>query len=100
MDMIASLHTSMNTRFDALDDKISDIQERVMRLEARDRGEVLNSMNKRSIFGVSRLHNIEAKDLGDQGIMKKKRSSHSKIKALKTLKTYVLVRDMLRKTGF
>ncbi|KAI5676609.1 hypothetical protein M9H77_07559 [Catharanthus roseus] len=38
-------------------------------------------MNKRSIFGVSRLHYIEEKDLGDQGIMKKKRSSHSKIKA-------------------
>ncbi|KAI5682685.1 hypothetical protein M9H77_03913 [Catharanthus roseus] len=28
--------------------------------------------------------------------MKKKRSNHSKIKALKTLKTYVLVRDVLR----
>ncbi|KAI5673897.1 hypothetical protein M9H77_14261 [Catharanthus roseus] len=28
--------------------------------------------------------------------MKKERSSHSKIKTLKTLKTYVLVRDMLR----
>ncbi|KAI5652454.1 hypothetical protein M9H77_29641 [Catharanthus roseus] len=36
--------------------------------------------NIRSIFGVSRLNYIEAKDLGDQGIMKKKRSSHSKIK--------------------
>ncbi|KAI5676618.1 hypothetical protein M9H77_07568 [Catharanthus roseus] len=39
MEMIASLQTSMNTWFDALDDKISDIQERVMRLEARDRDE-------------------------------------------------------------
>ncbi|KAI5663160.1 hypothetical protein M9H77_22483 [Catharanthus roseus] len=29
-----------------------------------------------NIFGVSRLHYIEAKDLGDQGIMKKKRLSH------------------------
>ncbi|KAI5673997.1 hypothetical protein M9H77_14361 [Catharanthus roseus] len=28
--------------------------------------------------------------------MKKERSNHSKIKALKTLKTYVLVRDVLR----
>ncbi|KAI5667040.1 hypothetical protein M9H77_16893 [Catharanthus roseus] len=28
--------------------------------------------------------------------MKKERSSHSKIKALKTLNTYVLVRDVLR----
>ncbi|KAI5673483.1 hypothetical protein M9H77_13847 [Catharanthus roseus] len=31
---------------------------------------------RRSIFGVLRLHYIEAKDLGNQGIMKKKRSSH------------------------
>ncbi|KAI5654784.1 hypothetical protein M9H77_31971 [Catharanthus roseus] len=30
---------------------------------------------------------------------KKERSSHSKIKALKTLKTYVLVRDMLSSFG-
>ncbi|KAI5673079.1 hypothetical protein M9H77_13443 [Catharanthus roseus] len=39
MDMITSLQTSMNSGFDALDGKISDIQERVMRLEARDREE-------------------------------------------------------------
>ncbi|KAI5672769.1 hypothetical protein M9H77_13133 [Catharanthus roseus] len=31
--------------------------------------------------------------------MKKERSSHSKIKALKTLKTYVLVRDVLSLNG-
>ncbi|KAI5658824.1 hypothetical protein M9H77_27617 [Catharanthus roseus] len=37
MEMIASLQTSINTRLDALDGKISDIQERLMRLEARDR---------------------------------------------------------------
>ncbi|KAI5681400.1 hypothetical protein M9H77_02627 [Catharanthus roseus] len=37
MDMIASLQTSMNTQFDALDGKIFDIQERVMSLEIRDR---------------------------------------------------------------
>ncbi|KAI5658615.1 hypothetical protein M9H77_27408 [Catharanthus roseus] len=55
MEMIASLQISTNTRFDALDDKISDIQERVMRLEA-----IL----------------LEAKDLGDQGKIKEKRSSH------------------------
>ncbi|KAI5676963.1 hypothetical protein M9H77_07913 [Catharanthus roseus] len=39
MEMIASLQTSINTRLDALDDKISNIQERVMRLEARGRDE-------------------------------------------------------------
>ncbi|KAI5666980.1 hypothetical protein M9H77_16833 [Catharanthus roseus] len=46
MEMIASLQTSMNTRFDAfdghfevLDGKVSDIQERLIRLEARDRDE-------------------------------------------------------------
>ncbi|KAI5654305.1 hypothetical protein M9H77_31492 [Catharanthus roseus] len=38
----------------------------------------------------------EAKDLGDQGKMKEKRPSLSKIKSLKTLKTYVLVREVLR----
>ncbi|KAI5662096.1 hypothetical protein M9H77_21419 [Catharanthus roseus] len=41
MEMIASQQTSMNTRFEALDGKISDIQEKVMRLEARNRDEGL-----------------------------------------------------------
>ncbi|KAI5673276.1 hypothetical protein M9H77_13640 [Catharanthus roseus] len=63
----------MNSRFDNLDGKISDIQESVMRLEERDR------------------HNEEEKikPFQDQCI----------IKPLKTLKTYVLVRDMLRILG-
>ncbi|KAI5683126.1 hypothetical protein M9H77_04354 [Catharanthus roseus] len=39
MEMIASMQASMNSRFDALDGNISDIQERVMRLEARGREE-------------------------------------------------------------
>ncbi|KAI5676555.1 hypothetical protein M9H77_07505 [Catharanthus roseus] len=88
-EMIASLQVSMNSRFDNLDGKISYTQERVMRLEERDRGkgEIVSTKaiiaydNKRSIFGVSMLHYIKAKNLDDQGIMMKKRSSHSKIKA-------------------
>ncbi|KAI5663966.1 hypothetical protein M9H77_23289 [Catharanthus roseus] len=36
MDMIASLQASMNSRFDALDGKISDIQEKVIYKEAKD----------------------------------------------------------------
>ncbi|KAI5675590.1 hypothetical protein M9H77_06540 [Catharanthus roseus] len=55
----------LHNRLDDNDDKIVDIQNR----------------NKRNIFGVLTLHYIEVKDLCDQGIMKKKRSSHSKIKA-------------------
>ncbi|KAI5652455.1 hypothetical protein M9H77_29642 [Catharanthus roseus] len=38
--------------------------------------------NKRSIFGVLMLHYVEAKDLGDQGIMKKKRSNHEDLEDL------------------
>ncbi|KAI5671584.1 hypothetical protein M9H77_11948 [Catharanthus roseus] len=49
-------------------------------------------INKRSTFGVSSLHSQKEKDLGDEGKMKEKRSSPSKIKSLKTLKTYVYVR--------
>ncbi|KAI5658498.1 hypothetical protein M9H77_27291 [Catharanthus roseus] len=48
--------------------------------EAGNKKRFIGISNKRSIFGVSRLRYIEAKDLSDQGIMKKKRSSHSKIK--------------------
>ncbi|KAI5681514.1 hypothetical protein M9H77_02742 [Catharanthus roseus] len=50
MDMIASLQVSMNSRFDALDGKISDIQERVYK------------KNKRYTKGVSRVIYKEAKD--------------------------------------
>ncbi|KAI5654060.1 hypothetical protein M9H77_31247 [Catharanthus roseus] len=39
MEMIAFMQASMNSCFDALDGKISNIQERVMRLEARGREE-------------------------------------------------------------
>ncbi|KAI5676245.1 hypothetical protein M9H77_07195 [Catharanthus roseus] len=46
MDMIASMRASMNSRFDALDGKILDIQER----------------NKRCTRGVSRVIYKEAKD--------------------------------------
>ncbi|KAI5663452.1 hypothetical protein M9H77_22775 [Catharanthus roseus] len=39
MEMMASMQAQMNNRFDALDGKISDIQERLIRLEARGREE-------------------------------------------------------------
>ncbi|KAI5681143.1 hypothetical protein M9H77_02370 [Catharanthus roseus] len=39
MDMITSLQAFINSRFDALDRKIVDIQERVTRMEAKDKGE-------------------------------------------------------------
>ncbi|KAI5680612.1 hypothetical protein M9H77_01839 [Catharanthus roseus] len=39
MEMMASIQATIDSRFDALDGKISDIQERVMRLEARGREE-------------------------------------------------------------
>ncbi|KAI5662017.1 hypothetical protein M9H77_21340 [Catharanthus roseus] len=40
-----------------------------------------------STFEVSSLHSLKVKDLGDEGKMKEKRQSHSKIKSLKSLKT-------------
>ncbi|KAI5653727.1 hypothetical protein M9H77_30914 [Catharanthus roseus] len=45
------------------------------------------NLNKRSTFEVSSLHSLKAKDLVDEGKMKEKRPSHSKIKSLDTLKT-------------
>ncbi|KAI5652707.1 hypothetical protein M9H77_29894 [Catharanthus roseus] len=39
MEMKASMQALMNSHFDSLDGKISDIQERVMKLEARGREE-------------------------------------------------------------
>ncbi|KAI5678274.1 hypothetical protein M9H77_09224 [Catharanthus roseus] len=46
----------------------------------------VDTSNKRSTFEVSSLHSQKAKDPGDEGKMKEKRLSHSKIKSLKTLK--------------
>ncbi|KAI5667193.1 hypothetical protein M9H77_17046 [Catharanthus roseus] len=87
--MIASLQTSINTRFDAfdgrfevLDGKVSNIQERLDALDQKMTD--TQERNKRSTFEASSL---QAKDLGDEGKMKEKRPSHSKIKSLKTLKT-------------
>ncbi|KAI5648651.1 hypothetical protein M9H77_34656 [Catharanthus roseus] len=45
------------------------------------------NLNKRSTFEVSSLHSLKAKDLVDEGKIKEKRPSHSKIKSLETLKT-------------
>ncbi|KAI5681779.1 hypothetical protein M9H77_03007 [Catharanthus roseus] len=39
VDMITSLQASINSSFDALDGKIANIQERVTRMEAKDKGE-------------------------------------------------------------
>ncbi|KAI5666889.1 hypothetical protein M9H77_16742 [Catharanthus roseus] len=47
----------------------------------------VNNLNKRSTFEVSSLNSLKAKDLVDEGKMKEKRPSHSKIKSLETLKT-------------
>ncbi|KAI5657854.1 hypothetical protein M9H77_26647 [Catharanthus roseus] len=92
MEMIASLQTSINTRFDAfdgrfevLDGKVSNIQERLDALDHKITD--TQERNERSTFEVSSLHSQQAKDLGDEGKMKEKRPSHSKIKSLKTLKT-------------
>ncbi|KAI5672015.1 hypothetical protein M9H77_12379 [Catharanthus roseus] len=90
--MIASLQTSINTRFDAfdgrfevLDGKVSNIQERLDALDQKMTD--TQERNKRSTFEVLSLHFLKAKDLDDEGKMKEKRPSHSKIKSLKTLKT-------------
>ncbi|KAI5652502.1 hypothetical protein M9H77_29689 [Catharanthus roseus] len=90
--MIASLQTSINTRFDTfdgcfevLDGKVSNIQERLDALDQKMT--YTQERNKRSTFEVSSLHSLKAKDLVDEGKMKEKRPSHSKIKSLETLKT-------------
>ncbi|KAI5681611.1 hypothetical protein M9H77_02839 [Catharanthus roseus] len=44
MEMLASMQAQINSRFDVLDGKISNIQERVMRLEARGREETNEKM--------------------------------------------------------
>ncbi|KAI5677907.1 hypothetical protein M9H77_08857 [Catharanthus roseus] len=76
MARIITMQSQLNCRLDDIDGKLhnrlDDIDEKIMDIQDR---------NKRSIFGVSKLHYIEVKDLGNQGIMKKKKSSHSKIKA-------------------
>ncbi|KAI5654529.1 hypothetical protein M9H77_31716 [Catharanthus roseus] len=76
MARIITMKPELNSRLDDIDGKLhnrlDDIDEKIVDIQNR---------NKRSIFGVSRLHYIEAKDLGDQSIIKKKRSSHSKINA-------------------
>ncbi|KAI5663975.1 hypothetical protein M9H77_23298 [Catharanthus roseus] len=67
MEMIASLQTSICTRLDALDSKMSDIQERFMRFKAREQKKHLLSL-KATL--------LEVKDLGDKGKIKEKRSSY------------------------
>ncbi|KAI5648701.1 hypothetical protein M9H77_34706 [Catharanthus roseus] len=68
---IITMQSQFNSRVDDIDGKLHN------RLDAIDDKTVyIQNWNKRSIFRVSRLHKIEAKDLGDQGITKKKRSSH------------------------
>ncbi|KAI5672465.1 hypothetical protein M9H77_12829 [Catharanthus roseus] len=69
MAKIITMQSQLNSRLDDIDGKLHN------RLD-----DINDKINKRSIFGVSRLYYIEAKDLGDQDIMKKKISSHSKIK--------------------
>ncbi|KAI5676566.1 hypothetical protein M9H77_07516 [Catharanthus roseus] len=68
---IITMQSQLNSRLDNIDGKLHN------RLDNID-----EKINKRSIFEVSRLHYIETKDLCDQGIMKKKRSSNSKINSL------------------
>ncbi|KAI5676406.1 hypothetical protein M9H77_07356 [Catharanthus roseus] len=71
MARINTMQSQLNSRLNNIDGKLhnrlDDIDKKVVDIQDRE---------KRSLFGVSRLYYIEAKDLGDQGIMKKKRSSH------------------------
>ncbi|KAI5648876.1 hypothetical protein M9H77_34881 [Catharanthus roseus] len=72
MEMMASMRAQMNNSFDALDGKISDIQERVMRLEAEEEKKInetiwiTKGMRKKNKKGVSSLlaymHKISLKD--------------------------------------
>ncbi|KAI5661830.1 hypothetical protein M9H77_21153 [Catharanthus roseus] len=66
MEMIASMQVSINSRFDALDRKISDIQEGVMKLEARGREEDKRgneeSKTKRSSSCIFVYHNKKRGD--------------------------------------
>ncbi|KAI5653537.1 hypothetical protein M9H77_30724 [Catharanthus roseus] len=73
MEMIASMQATMNSRFDALDGKISDIQERVMR---------------------SLKHNLQRRKRS----LKIKRLYENEVIKLKTLKTRRMVRD--KETSF
>ncbi|KAI5650245.1 hypothetical protein M9H77_36250 [Catharanthus roseus] len=74
MDMIASLQASMNSHFDALDGRISDIQEK----------------NKRCTREVSKVMYKEAKRS-----VKTTRVYEDKVIKLKTLKTRRIVRGIL-----
>ncbi|KAI5680822.1 hypothetical protein M9H77_02049 [Catharanthus roseus] len=76
MDRIAAMQAQLNDRLDDINDKIVDIQ----------------NLNKISIFGVSRLHYIRSKRSWQL-----KHNEEGEIKPLKTLKTCVLVRDVMRK---
>ncbi|KAI5653297.1 hypothetical protein M9H77_30484 [Catharanthus roseus] len=74
MARIITMQSQLNSRLDDIDGKLhnrlDDIDEKIVDIQDRF------LLNKKNIFGFSRLHYIESKDLGDQGIMKKKSSSH------------------------
>ncbi|KAI5672743.1 hypothetical protein M9H77_13107 [Catharanthus roseus] len=73
LDRIVVMQAQINDRLYDLNDKIVDIQNRVTRLDLK-------------------ATLLKAKNLGDQDKMKEKQ-----VKPLKTLKTCLLVRDVLRK---
>ncbi|KAI5682222.1 hypothetical protein M9H77_03450 [Catharanthus roseus] len=103
MEMIASMQASMNSRFDALDGKILDIQERVIRLEARGRedekwdeyGSQRNKESKTKKRGNKRCNNRSLKEnlQRSKSSLKTTRFYKDEVIKLKTLKTSRILRD-------